>query len=286
MEDYAGFEPQIGEITALRTFRIGADGRLYPIYSDTAWTDGANSARCNRPPPPFDAQLGLAPHSPPEPDCTCGYYAYATDAGAAEHPHARHVLAVVACWGKVIAGTRGIRAEQARIEALWVSETVPRDLAASVATRYPTTAVYSDKCAMLAAHPPTVLDCYEIDASGRHKRISLAVRFAVFAALVVGSLPASWIWHQQAIRVIWAAEVCLFIAAAMLRRPRGDARSRAMTLLYAAMTMWLVAPFTGPAGILLIRLPLLQIATLGLIQRGQLNREAGRFPARIARLER
>ena len=43
METYAGFEPQIGEIRALRTFRIGPDGKLYPLYSDTAWVDGTNT---------------------------------------------------------------------------------------------------------------------------------------------------------------------------------------------------------------------------------------------------
>ena len=200
--------------------------------------------------------------------------------------HARHVLAVVACWGKVIAGTRGIRAQYARIEALWLSETVPCSLAASVGARYPTTVAYSDKDAMLAEHSPTTLDCYEIDVTAQHTRKNRALRVAAVAALVLGCLPASWIWGQQDIRWVWAAELCLFVAAAATSRRGRDSRARALTLLYAAISVWLVAPFAGPAGIVLLRLPLLQITALGLIQRGFVNREARRFPARIARPQR
>jgi hypothetical protein len=283
MEDYAGFEPQVGEIRALRTFRIGPDSGLYPLYSDTAWIEGKNTASCNVLSAVSGDHFETARHAAPDPACTCGYYAYASESAAAERPHAQHVLAVVACWGKVIAGTRGIRAEHARVEALWMSATVPGDLASSVAARYPTTTVYSDQAAMLAEHPPTVLECYEPDEPGPSRK-SLAMRLAIVAALVIGSLPAGWIWQQQYLRLIWAAEVCLFVAAAViLRRTRRDIRAPATTLLYLGLTVWLVAPFAGSAGLVLLRLPLVQITTLGLLQRTHLNREARRFPARIAR---
>jgi hypothetical protein len=285
VEDYAGFEPQIGEIRALRTFRIGPGGILYPLFSDTPWADGSNTARCNMP-PTTDEPVGARSHAAPEPDCTCGYYAYAAETGAAEHPHARYVLAVVACWGKVIAGTRGIRAQHARIEALWMGDTVPSGLANTVATRYPATTIYSDKAAMLGEHPPTPLDCYEIDIPRDHPRSKLGLRVAIVLALAVGSLPGRWIWQHQNVRLIWAGEVCFFIAAVViLRLTRTDMRARAAMLLYAGVTMWLIAPFAGTAGVLLLRLPLLQIATFGLIQRNHINREAKRFPARITRPE-
>ena len=122
MEAYAGFDPRVGEIRALRTFRIGPGGVLYPLFSNTPWSDGTNTARCRA----GGASDESAEHRAPEPDCTCGFYAYACEAAAAEYPNARHVLATVACWGRVIAGTRGIRAEHGRIEAIWMSETVPR----------------------------------------------------------------------------------------------------------------------------------------------------------------
>jgi hypothetical protein len=284
MEDYAGFEPQIGEIRALRTFRVGPDGGLYPLYSDTAWVDGVNTAQCKLASAGTRERIDRGRHATPDPDCTCGYYAYASESGAAERPHARYVLAVVACWGKVIAGTRGIRAEQARVEALWMSAIVPRELAESVAARYPSATLYAEKDAMLAEHPPTALDCYEPDEPARDVRTSRVMRLAIAAAVVIGALPASWIWQQPYVRALWAAEVCLFvIAAVMVRRTRRDVRAPATALLYAGLAVWLLAPFAGSAGLVLLRLPLVQITTLGLLQRHHLNREARRFPARIAR---
>jgi hypothetical protein len=282
VEDFAGFEPQLGEITALRTFRVGPDGRLYPLFSDRPWTDGANTARCNLPITADELAAGRT-HATPEPNCTCGFYAYAAVEAAADNAHARHVLAVVACWGNVIAGTRGVRAEHARIEALWMSDLVPRDLADRVATRYPATEIYADQAAMLAEHPPSVLDCYEVEApAGRN----IWLRGIVASAVVIGLLPASWIWNNQDARYLWAAEVGFFvIATALLRLAGSSVRQRGAAILYVGVIMWLVAPFAGSAGLVLLRLPIMQVVGLGLVQRHRLNREARRFPARIAGLQ-
>src|SRR4051794_1477530 len=116
MQAWSGFEPRMGEVRALRTFRIGPGGRLYSLSSDIAWPTGTNTAQCLTPQPGAPAS-----HAAPNPDCTCGFHAYGSETAAAEDPKSRHVLAVVACWGRIIAGTRGIRAEYARIEALWMS---------------------------------------------------------------------------------------------------------------------------------------------------------------------
>src|SRR5947209_3585856 len=51
VDPYAGFEPSVGEICALRTFRIGRSGTLCPLFSDTAREDGANLAHCADVPP-------------------------------------------------------------------------------------------------------------------------------------------------------------------------------------------------------------------------------------------
>jgi hypothetical protein len=286
MEDYAGFEPQVGEIIALRTFRIGPDSQLYPLFSDRPWSDGANAAICNRVPMPDET--GEAPaHSAPADGCTCGFYAFGSPAAAGEYPHARYVLAVVACWGQVIAGTRGIRAEQARIEALWFSTDVPAELITGVRDRYPTTAVYADQAEMLAAHPPTMLDCYELEPETPERaRVQLALRVATVAALVIGALPRSVIWQHTDVLAAWAVAVCFFIGAAIIRaRAHHDLRRGGRTLLYVAVALWLLAPFGGPSGLLFLRLPLLEVASVGLIHRLRLNREARRFPARIASLE-
>jgi uncharacterized protein DUF4191 len=168
VEAYTGFEPLVGEIRAVRTFSIGPDGELRPLrefFGAPPWTAQVNTARClpsdgsGLPRPSTPDKL---PHDSPDPGCTCGFYAYGTPGAAEENSHARSVLAVVSCWGRVIAGTRGIRAQHARIDAIWMSEYfIPAILAERVAARYPGVAVYADRDAMLAAHPPTELDCYE-----------------------------------------------------------------------------------------------------------------------------
>jgi hypothetical protein len=139
MEPYAGFEPQVGEIRALRTFRIGPGGSLVPLFGSEAWHDASNTARCRVVQRP-DAAVG--PHEVPDPECSCGFYAYGNAAAVGEYPHTRHVLAVVACWGRVIAGTRGVRAEHCRVEALWLSERVPAELIGQLGNRYPSVTIY------------------------------------------------------------------------------------------------------------------------------------------------
>ena len=88
------------------------------------WHDGPNTARCKR--------RNTPPHRSPASDCTCGFYAYGAEQWVSDHPISRHVLAVVSCWGRIIAGTGGLRAEHSRIEALWLSAAVPADLAEKV----------------------------------------------------------------------------------------------------------------------------------------------------------
>lgn len=56
----------VGVVRAIRTFRIGHDGGLYPVNTATTWTLGWNVATCAR---------GRA-HTPPDPDCRCGFYVY------------------------------------------------------------------------------------------------------------------------------------------------------------------------------------------------------------------
>jgi hypothetical protein len=289
MEPYAGFEPHVGEIRAVRTFRIGPDGMLYPLFSDTVWSAGDNTARCR-----IDVALGGGgsvrsgessdtgqTHEAPEPDCTCGYYAYASEKAAGEYPNARHVLAVVACWGRLIAGTRGVRAQHGRVEAIWMSRTVPGELAAAVADRYPEAGVYSDKQLMFAAHPPTVLDCYDADSPEQRAR-QLGIRAGVLAALILGALPHAWITAHHNVWLLWTIElmICLLSAVSSRRRPGVAAKRRA--LQSGVLVLWLLSPFGGAAGTLLLRIPMIQLALLVLAQRRVLSREANRFPAKIS----
>jgi hypothetical protein len=279
MTDYSGFEPQVGEIRALRTFRIGPGGVLYPVFTNGPWMPGTNTSVCRLP----SFLVGDdPPHRAPAPGCSCGFYAYGTEPAAAEYPQARHVLGVVSCWGRVIAGTRGLRAERARIEALWMSASVPPELVTDVTARYPSTRIHADRREMLAQHPPTELDCYELDPPSRRGIRRLVIGLVVAIALVVGSLPATAITGTVALQVLWGVESALLIAGAfVLRKRRSDTGAKRLMLLAFALVLWLDAPFAGIAGIVLLRLPMIQIAALSFLQRWSGIRAAGRFPAHI-----
>lgn len=284
MDPYAGFEPQVGEIRALRTFRVGPGGVLYPLFSDAPWRDGPNTATCLRCPPRTGTSADvLPPHPAPDPDCTCGFYAYGSEAAVGDYPHGRHVLAVVACWGRVIAGTRGLRAEQCRIEAVWLSDTVPEELVALVRDRYPSAAVYRDRARLLAAHPLTELDCYETPASPHRSRWTHVLAVAALAAVVTGTLPADWLGGPHPAAIIWGSLAAVFLVVATVRgwRRAADPVAHRQRLISLSVALWMLAPFAGLVGLVLLRLPLLELAALVLIQRHRMVRAARRFPADI-----
>lgn len=146
----AASDLRAGEIRAVRTFRLSHDGSLLPVARGSVpWSDGPNTARCER-----------GGHTPAAPGCSCGFYAYATLPAASRHAQARRVLAVVACWGRVIPGTLGLRAQHARIEALWVSPWAKPRYVALVRRRYPSAALYRSRRKMIRQHQPTPLDTY------------------------------------------------------------------------------------------------------------------------------
>jgi hypothetical protein len=141
---------RVGEIRALRTFQLSSDGSLRPVaYTDVAWVDGANAANCD-----------LCDHTPAAPGCGCGFWAYGSRGGASQHRAAKHLLAVVACWGRVVPGTLGLRAQYARIEAIWVSGRIPSGRIALLRKRYPSAVVYGSKRAMFRRHRLSKLDSY------------------------------------------------------------------------------------------------------------------------------
>jgi hypothetical protein len=182
----------------------------------------------------------------------------------------------------VIAGTRGVRAEHARVEAIWMSPTVPPELVAMVRERYPSVSVYTDRAAMLAEHPPTDLDCYEEPAQAEAPWRRFGRWLAIVGAVVIGALPAHWLGSNRDARIIWGAVLAFFVVAAVLsRRKQADLAARRRGLVAFAVALWLLAPFAGPVGVLLLRLPLIQIAALLFVQRVLLTRAASTFPAEV-----
>ena len=155
---------RVGEIRALRTFRLSEYGYLNPVGYTAAgpWQDGANSARC----------LGHG-HTPAVPGCKCGFYAYGTYRAACDYAEARWLLAVVTCWGKVVPGTRGLRAQHARIEAIWLSARIPRRFVRRLRERYPSVTFYRSRRRMLRRHRPTALRSYEPEPRPRRTPLHL-----------------------------------------------------------------------------------------------------------------
>lgn len=134
-----------GSLTGLRSFRIDALGRLtgvtYPkvfkpgenvghcaaggemqmslsraIIRNFYWSIGEARVASN----PSDAPVSLVKqpkHRVGQLDCGCGYYAY-FDRGNNPHHQAGQVLGVIEGYGVTTVGSRGFRAEKARLLAL------------------------------------------------------------------------------------------------------------------------------------------------------------------------
>lgn len=109
------------------------------------WTPGWNVATCAR---------GRA-HTPPDPDCRCGFYVYFHPDYTLDQPPARQVLAVVEVRGVMEAGTRGARVPEARIVGLWLGPKVSDELAASIADRYRDVRMFRSRDELLARFPLT-----------------------------------------------------------------------------------------------------------------------------------
>jgi hypothetical protein len=271
VEAYAGFEPQVGEIRALRTFRVGPGGWLYPLFSDAAWVEGTNTAACR-------LHVAGERHDAPDPDCTCGFYAYGSLEAAAQYPFARNVLAVVACWGRVVAGTRGLRAEHCRVEALWLSGSVPDQLVAQVREHYPSVVILRDRGRLLSEHPLTHLDCYEEQGTRSPARWLWP---AAAAAVVLGAVPLDRLVGSRTAALLWAAVGGCFMLIALTRGGRAGDAAGQQRLVSVAVALWMFAPLGGPLGLVMLRLPLVELAALALLRRQRMVRAAARFPAEI-----
>jgi len=259
MREFAGCQPLVGEVVGLRTFRIDESGTLLPLHSDGRWYDGPNTAVCS--PPTGHHPLG--PHPVPEERCECGFYAYGSAAAAAQNRNCRHVQAVVSCWGGIVAGTKGFRAEHARVDAIWISTSAPLWLRRRVAARYPSARMYADCSAMLAEHPLTELDCYQLPRR-HHAGPAIAATLAGAALITLGLLPFGMLQAHTLLWDLWLAVLTLgAVLTAWLVIGTHEAGHYAAAFVAAGVLAWLVAPAFGLAGWVL-RVPLLRGIVVGL----------------------
>jgi hypothetical protein len=264
VDGFTDLEPLVGEIVALRTFRIDDSGLLLALYSDTAWYDGTNRAVCA--PPTGSHPRG--PHPVPDPECECGFYAYGSREAAARNRHLRYVQAVVSFWGSVVAGTIGVRAQYARIDALWISPRAPAWLRTRVAQRYPSARMYTEVDAMLAEHPLSALPCFGAPARPLTppRLRNVAAGTGAAALLALGLLPFATLQASALLWFAWITATAVVATATgwLLLGTRGAGHLAAAFVL-AGVLAWLLAPTLGLSGWLL-RVPVLRgllVATVG-----------------------
>ncbi len=258
--------PLVGEVRALRTFDLRRDGGLYPVTMSRtgAWTAGDNEAHCRR-----HERAGAK-------GCECGFWAYGSTKGMWEQRQSMNIIAAVSCWGRITPGRRGIRAQHARVDALWLSQRVPEDLVEAARARYPRTAIFRNKDAMLAEFPPTQLASYGPADARRMARVAMLwVARAVVAAMLFASLAFSLGWlHDAGLggvpAVLTGFGFLDFAFTAVLlwatgRRRRVAAYERAAAGL-AAAALWEAAPFLPWWGDAIARLPLVWVAARWLME--------------------
>lgn len=141
MSDFSDRPLVAGSLIGTRSFRVDKLGRLTGVTHREVWRPGLNEAECLRGqgfsygglimPRAFTYYLGHSnggsiditaepetkKHQVASLDCACGFYAY-TDTDANPHHEDGNVMALVEASGVATVGTRGFRAEKARIVAL------------------------------------------------------------------------------------------------------------------------------------------------------------------------
>jgi hypothetical protein len=248
MPAFTGSEPLVGEVIALRTFRVDESGLLLPLYSDRSWYDGPNCATCA--PPTGEAERN--DHQVASPACDCGFYAFGTPEAASRYRNSRYVQAVVACWGSVVGGTLGVRAERARIEAIWLGPGAPTWVVKRVGLTYPSARIYLDRDEMLAEHPLSMLPCYAPPKPPSLPR-RLAVPVAATVLIALGLVPSSAV-HGVLWDVWLGVAVAIGVFVGWLVVGSRAIGHVALAVVLAGVLAWFAAPLFGLAGWLL-RLP-------------------------------
>lgn len=115
MSEFDGYQMSrplhLGTIHGVRSFRLDPKGRLKPVGMTDyyTWKPGENRAKC----------IGGRNHRAGQLNCACGFYAY-WDGENSRHVgfNDYQVEGVIEAWGLITVGTRGFRAEYAKIVAL------------------------------------------------------------------------------------------------------------------------------------------------------------------------
>lgn len=133
MSDFSDRPLVAGSLTGIRSFKVDEYGRLRGVTVPAVFRPGENVATCPRDKttvtgsPSVTTRLAVSGEVPAEQPkatehrvgelgCGCGFYAY-FDEDTNPHHHDGNVLALVEGYGVCAVGTRGFRAEKARLLA-------------------------------------------------------------------------------------------------------------------------------------------------------------------------
>ena len=174
MSDFSDRPFVAGQLVGLRSFKV-TDARLQSVYHVNTWTTGESTALCMNAKvallaatlhatngvlpgwltPAQRALIREGPHQPAHLGCECGLYAYFDRLGNPHH-FDQNVVGVIAGWGRCVVGTRGFRAEKARLLAL-VIPAVERDTprTAALLPNYPGIPVFTSMDGAVEAFPLT-----------------------------------------------------------------------------------------------------------------------------------
>lgn len=149
-----------GVVTGTRSFDVDKLGRRVGVAFATVWRPGENVARCMQRPDPLAFLSGREPgrlresSRPPHSlaECPHGFYGYYE--GSNDYYEPGRVMAVVEAYGETVIGTRGFRAEKARIVALHVPSDIGLGVRRVVARNYPDVPQFDSFDAMVAEFPP------------------------------------------------------------------------------------------------------------------------------------
>jgi hypothetical protein len=169
-----------GELRGYRQFELRAGG-LYPLVHSGSgpWDGRVERARC----------AAGADHAPPAVGCKCGLYAWYLPGSATVS--LGPASAVVAARGRCILGDRGLRAAEARIEAVTLPALVrwhPRAAGRArrmLAAQYPLTRVYGSERRMLKDFPPHDVSALGIHPPRDRSRGYRAAAVALWGAVLV-----------------------------------------------------------------------------------------------------
>lgn len=148
LSEYSGRALVPGTLRGYRSWRVTLDeGLLMAVNFDYTWQPGENHATCLDWPPTFQTE-----HQAPQLNCTCGFYACYSPA-TTQWGQAIPFMGVVELSGRMVLGTRGVRAERARIVAS-LQPYWPARAAERIKDMYPDVKWFRNHEDMVEAFPP------------------------------------------------------------------------------------------------------------------------------------